>query len=96
MTFGGSIAITRALMNELGVEVEPSPIAGLGVFACRAIDAGERIRRVNVVREITADAALREDLRLTCGAGRCLRCRDQTAWLSNRFSSKAVWKKAVE
>jgi uncharacterized protein len=50
-------------MNEISVvEVKPSPIEGLGVFACRAFDAGERIRRVNVVREITADAPLRKDL----------------------------------
>ena len=43
------------------VEVRPSPIEGLGVFATRSFHAWERIRRVNVVREITADAPLRED-----------------------------------
>lgn len=31
-------------------------------FATRAFRAGERIRRVNVVREVTATAPLREDL----------------------------------
>jgi uncharacterized protein len=44
------------------VEVRPSGIEGLGVFATRSFAAGERIRRVNVVREITPDAPLREDL----------------------------------
>lgn len=44
------------------VEVRQSPIEGLGVFACRSFDGGERIRRMNVVREITPDAPLREDL----------------------------------
>lgn len=32
------------------------------MFACRPFSAGERIRRINVVREVTADAPLREDL----------------------------------
>ncbi len=45
-----------------GVEVKPSPIEGLGLFATRPFRAGERIRRVNIVREITEDAPLREDL----------------------------------
>jgi SET domain-containing protein len=44
------------------VEVRPSRIEGLGMFAARSFCAGERIRRVNVVREITPDAPLREDL----------------------------------
>ncbi len=44
------------------VEVRPSRIEGLGVFACRPFRAGERIRRVNVVREITPEAPIREDL----------------------------------
>ena len=44
------------------VEVRPSRIEGLGVFACRSFGAGERIRRVNVVREITAEAPVRQDL----------------------------------
>ena len=44
------------------VEVRRSRIEGLGVFACRSFRAGERIRRVNVVREITAEAPIRQDL----------------------------------
>ena len=43
------------------VEVKHSPIEGLGVFAARRHGAGQRIRRVNVVREITAEEPLRED-----------------------------------
>jgi len=46
----------------MDVEVRASPIEGLGMFAARRFRAGERIRRVNVLREITADAPLREDL----------------------------------
>lgn len=44
------------------VEVRPSSIEGLGLFAARAFRAGEGIRRVNVVREITPAAPLREEL----------------------------------
>ena len=44
------------------VEVHGSAIEGLGLFAARAYGAGERIRCVNVVREVTAEAPLREDL----------------------------------
>ncbi len=44
------------------VVVRPSPIEGLGLFAARPFPAGERIRRVNVVREITPEAPLRPDL----------------------------------
>ena len=46
----------------MDVEVRDSAIEGLGLFAARALRAGERIRRINVVREITAAAPLREDL----------------------------------
>lgn len=46
----------------LDVEVKPSRIEGLGVFAARAFSAGQRIRRVTVVREVTVAAPLREDL----------------------------------
>lgn len=50
-------------MNEPGtVEVKPSGIEGLGLFACRAFDPGEQIHRINAVREITAEAPLREDM----------------------------------
>ncbi len=44
------------------VEVKPSGIEGLGVFAVRPFRAGERIRRVNVVREITPESPIREEL----------------------------------
>jgi SET domain-containing protein len=44
------------------VDVRESPIEGLGVFAARAFQAGERIRRVNIVREVTEDAPIREEL----------------------------------
>jgi hypothetical protein len=44
-----------------GVEVRLPPIEGSGVFATHSFHAWERTRRVNVVREITADAPLRED-----------------------------------
>jgi hypothetical protein len=44
------------------VVVRPSCIEGLGVFAARPFRTGERIRRVNVVREITPDAPIREEL----------------------------------
>jgi SET domain-containing protein len=43
------------------VEVKMSSIQGLGVFAARPFRAGERIRRVNIVREVTPDSPLRED-----------------------------------
>jgi uncharacterized protein len=43
------------------VEVKPSGIEGLGVFAARACATGDRIRSIIVVREVTADAPLRED-----------------------------------
>ena len=45
-----------------GVEVRPSPIEGLGLFAVHPFRAGTRIRKVNVVREITAEHPLRPDL----------------------------------
>ncbi len=44
------------------VDVRPSRIEGLGIFAARPFGAGERIRRVRVVREITAAAPLRPEL----------------------------------
>jgi SET domain-containing protein len=44
------------------VQVKPSRIEGLGIFATRAFRTGECIRRVNVVREVTDAAPLREDL----------------------------------
>lgn len=47
-------------MNNM--EVGGSSIEGLGIFAARPFRAGERIARLNVVREITAEAPIREDL----------------------------------
>lgn len=44
------------------VEVRPSSIQGLGVFALRPFHSGDLIRQVHVVREITPSAPLREDL----------------------------------
>jgi SET domain-containing protein len=43
------------------IEVRASRIEGLGIFAVRSFRAGDRIVRVNVVREITPDAPIRED-----------------------------------
>jgi hypothetical protein len=44
------------------VEVRRSPIEGLGLFASRPFAAGQRIRQINVVREVTFETPLREDL----------------------------------
>ena len=50
-------------MNEPNlIEVKPSGIEGLGLFSCRAFNPGERLHRINVVREITAEMPLREEL----------------------------------
>jgi len=46
---------------ELNVEVKPSSIEGLGLFALIPLDPGQCLRRINVVREITPGAPLRED-----------------------------------
>lgn len=43
------------------VEVRESSIEGLGVFAARTFSAGDRIRSVNIVREVTDDAPLRDE-----------------------------------
>lgn len=48
--------------DDLQVEVKASTIEGLGLFALRPFASGQKIRRINVVREITAEAPLREDL----------------------------------
>jgi len=45
-----------------GVDVRPSGIEGLGLFATRAFARGEVIRAINVAREITAEAPLRPEL----------------------------------
>lgn len=47
---------------EAEVEVKRSPIDGLGVFALTLVAAGQYIRRINVVREVTPETPLREDL----------------------------------
>ncbi len=44
------------------VEVRNSPIEGLGLFALTLISAGDCIRRISIVREITPEEPLREDL----------------------------------
>jgi hypothetical protein len=44
------------------IDVRRSPIEGLGVFAPRPFGAEERITQVHIVREITAERPLREDL----------------------------------
>ena len=44
------------------VEVRPSGIEGLGIFAVRSFRVGERIRRINVVREVTPETPIREEL----------------------------------
>ena len=44
------------------IEVRPSSIEGLGIFATRLFRSGERITRVHVVREITPETPIREDL----------------------------------
>lgn len=43
------------------IEARPSTTEGHGLFAVRAVDAGDR-RRINVVREVTDDAPLRPEL----------------------------------
>lgn len=43
------------------IDVGPSPIEGLGIFAARDFRAGEPICPVHVVREITPDAPLRPE-----------------------------------
>jgi SET domain-containing protein len=44
------------------VEVRPSRIEGLGLFALRPFAAGERIRVINVIREVTPEVPLRPDV----------------------------------
>ena len=54
-----------ARLNNAGhtiVEVRSSPIQGLGVFALAPYSAGQCIREITVVREITPEAPLREEL----------------------------------
>ena len=44
------------------VETRTSSIEGLGLFAARPFSAGQRIRRINVLREVTPTSPLREEL----------------------------------
>ena len=44
------------------IEVRPSAIEGLGLFAARGFSAGDRITRVDTVREITPENPVREEL----------------------------------
>ena len=44
------------------IEVRQSSIEGLGIFAARLFRAGDRIATISIVREVTPEAPLREDL----------------------------------
>lgn len=44
------------------LDVRPSRIGGLGIFALKWFQPGDRITRVNIVREITAAAPIREEV----------------------------------
>ena len=44
------------------VEIRASSIEGLGLFAARSFYTGERIRQINVVRQVTPTSPLREEL----------------------------------
>jgi hypothetical protein len=44
------------------VEVKTSSIEGLGLFAAQPFCTGQRIRQINVVREVTPASPLREEL----------------------------------
>jgi len=44
------------------VEIKTSSIEGLGLFAARPFYAGQRIRQINVAREVTPASPLREEL----------------------------------
>lgn len=50
------------MKQDAAVEVRPSPIEGLGLFARRAFRGGRRIRQINVVREVTLEAPLQPDV----------------------------------
>ena len=44
------------------IEVRASRIEGLGVFAAREFASGELVHRVNIIREVTEETPLREEL----------------------------------
>ena len=48
--------------TEGSVEVRPSRIEGLGMFALRSFRPGERIKQINVVREVTSEFPLHVEL----------------------------------
>ena len=50
-----------SVQSEETVYVLPSRIQGLGLYAGQEFRAGDQIRRVNIVREVTAEAPLQED-----------------------------------
>jgi uncharacterized protein len=56
------VGIQQELLAMGDVEIRRSPIEELGLFAARLFRAGQRIRQINVVREITPEAPLREEL----------------------------------
>ncbi len=43
------------------IEVHPSPIEGIGIFAARPFRPGDRITSINVVREITPESPIRPE-----------------------------------
>lgn len=61
VTLRGGLAMVDPAPSST-VDVRPSPIEGLGLFAWRAFRPGEVIRTVNIVRETTAEAPLRPEL----------------------------------
>lgn len=62
------IFVLRAINRPAGVspisdvEVKTSSIEGLGIFAAQSFCTGQRIRQINVVREVTSTSPLREEL----------------------------------
>lgn len=63
LTIAGTIrtAVRAELLHE-HVEVRTSSIEGLGLFAGRPFYAGQHIRQINVVREVTPTSPLRQEL----------------------------------
>src|SRR3989442_5821523 len=57
-----TVAMTERGSHLSNIEVRQSPIEGSGIFATRPFGEGDRITRVNVVREITPAMPIREDL----------------------------------
>lgn len=59
LTFGAHRVFVKGMTR---VEVKQSPIEGLGIFATCPFEGGERIKRVSVIREITPEAPIRDEL----------------------------------